>query len=61
MSTREKTEATCTCKRPERGLTCRCTCEKCGSHMLGWQPWGSYLDRDLVCCMCGHVQDIWNC
>ena len=40
------TAAACTCHRPEKGLTCRCTCSKCGSRKLKWVPWGVYLDKD---------------
>ena len=56
--------ADCTCGRPERGLTCRCTCDECGAagpRALLWEAWGAYLDKDLVCQACGHVQDIWDC
>jgi hypothetical protein len=53
--------STCTCGRPERGMKCRCVCDECGSRELGWKAWGSYLDRDLICVGCGHIQDIWNC
>lgn len=55
------TEETCTCGRPERGMTCRCTCEKCGSLKLTWVAWGVYLDKDLCCDSCDHVQDVWEC
>jgi hypothetical protein len=51
----------CTCGRPEKKLTCRCTCEKCGSKDLKWVAWGAYLDKDLVCQECDNVQDIWDC
>lgn len=51
----------CECGRPARGLTCRCKCGECGSQNLRWISWGSYLDRDLVCMYCNHVQDIWDC
>ena len=41
---------------------CRCTCDKCGSKNLLWQSWGSgYLDKDLVCQNCKHIQSTWNC
>ena len=55
------TAKTCECKRPERGMTCRCTCPKCGSTNLKWVALGAYLDRDLVCQGCGYTVDIWNC
>lgn len=51
----------CTCGRPERRLSCRCICEKCGGRELVWVPVGNYLDRDLTCQGCQHVQDIWDC
>ena len=25
------------------------------------EPWGSYLDKDLVCQSCNHVVDTWDC
>lgn len=55
------TKPECTCGRPERGSTCRCTCSECWSQRLEWKAWGSYLDQDLKCKDCGHTQDIWNC
>lgn len=51
----------CSCGRTEKGWTCRCTCSKCGGRSLVWEAWGSYLDKDLVCRDCQHVQDTWNC
>lgn len=58
---KEAEKKACTCRRPARGLMCRCLCDKCKSRDLGWQSWGAYLDKDLVCRNCGYVQDIWNC
>lgn len=59
--TKVKTLAACTCGRPDRNLTCRCTCSQCGSRELTWKPFGHYLDKDLVCDKCEHVQDFWDC
>lgn len=51
----------CTCKRPERYLTCRCRCDECNGTELKWVAWGLYLDKDLLCAACGHHQDSWDC
>ena len=36
-------------------------CEKCGGMAREWEAWGSYLDKDLKCKVCGHTIDIWDC
>lgn len=51
----------CICDRPAQGLVCRCTCDMCDGHDFKWVSWGSYLDKDLTCKSCGHVQDVWDC
>lgn len=51
----------CDCGRPARRMPCRCTCSRCASRNLRWEPWGSYLDKDLVCQDCRHLQDTWDC
>lgn len=51
----------CECGRPAMKLACRCTCEKCNCRVLWWVPVGHYLDKDLVCQGCGHIQDTWDC
>lgn len=59
--THENRPAGCACGRPARGLTCRCTCDRCGGRRLQWVPVGHYLDKNLECLGCGHTQDIWDC
>lgn len=48
----------CTCKRQ---FGCRCRCDHCGGTDLQWKAWGSYLDKDLDCQVCGHTQSTWDC